>query len=462
MTRDLLVISDLHLGEALRPGQPMPEGASERERVLIEFLDHYRDEGSWKLVINGDMVDFLSITTKPDDLGTVQGLHPDDHHYGLAQREDSAELQLRQVLERHQGFTRALARFVAHGHDLAIVAGNHDAAFHFARVQDAFIEALADAWTPEPTHVRTASELADAVTFHDWFLFEDGLAWIEHGHQYDAYCSFENQLDPLDPERDEIDPTVSGVAMRYVNNHFIPEGELAEEWSFTGYLSFALSSKRPGAIISAYVAMVSRLLSRSRAKRRERLIRKKRHLLRLRMLAARARLPEWKLAIVDRQRRSPASIDPREVLSALMLDRLALTAATAGLIAGCVALPIAWTHALLFAVGIALIAFGLDGWLATVREDVQPQDRMRRVAGLIRRMLATPVVVMGHAHDAMVDRSPDGTYVNTGTWVAGDRHHPHALRAFTHLVLRRTERGPSGALMRWVNGRSVHLESLSG
>jgi hypothetical protein len=75
-------------------------------------------------------------------------------------------------------------------------------------------------------------------------------------------------------------------------------------------------------------------------------------------------------------------------------------------------------------------------------------------------MLATPVVVMGPAHDAMVERAVDGTYVNTGTWVAGDRHHPHALRAFTHLVLRRTPSGPSGTLRRWVNGRSVHVASV--
>ncbi|TNE91391.1 MAG: hypothetical protein EP330_05335 [Deltaproteobacteria bacterium] len=460
MNRDLLVISDLHLGEAHRPGFPLSEDAQDREAALVEFLDHYRTRGEWKLVINGDMVDFLSITTSPADIGTVRGLHPDDHHYGMAQRADSAALQLEQVLVVHHRFVQALADFVGDGHELAIVVGNHDAAFHFPEVQAVLVNALARAWRPDPARLRTAGELAEAVSFHDWFLLEDGLAWIEHGHQYDAYCSFEHQLDPLDPERDELDPTVSGVAMRYVSNHFIPHGENAEEWSFSGYLAFAFTSGKLGEVIGAYAAMSARLLARARVRRRLRAERRKRHMARLRMLAQRARLPEWKLAIVDAQRRMPASNDVREVLSALMLDRLALTGGALGFFGVGLMLPVTWGQALLLGLGVTLLAIGFDSWLASTREDVQPQDRMRRVAQLIRRMIAAPVVVMGHAHDAMVERTADGVYVNTGTWVAGDKRHPNALRAFTHLVLKRTPKGPSGGLFRWVNGRSVQLEPV--
>lgn len=460
MPRDLLIISDLHLGEALRPGVPLSVDAAEREDALVEFLEHYRSRGAWKLVINGDMVDFLSMTLRPAEMGHLVGLHPDDHHYGVAQRADSAALQLRHVLDEHKRFVQALSDFVASGHELALVIGNHDAAFHFGAVRAVFLSALADAWRPHPDHVRTASELEEVVHFHDWFLHEQGVAWIEHGHQYDAYCSFEHQLDPLAPERDELDPTISGVAMRYVSNHFIPHGENAETWSFSGYLAFAFTSGKLGEVVRAYAAMSSRLLQRAVRRRQELASRRKQHLSRLRELARRARLPEWKLAIVDQQRRRPASTNVREVLSALMLDRLLLTLGTLAVLLGALVLPMTWGWALVAVVTAASVALGVDRWLAWTREDVQPQQRMRRTAGLIRRMLAAPVVVMGHAHDAVLERSVDGIYVNTGTWVRGDKTHPNALRAFTHLVLRRSPRGPTGGLFRWVNGRSVQLESL--
>src|SRR4029079_18724643 len=73
MTRfNTLVISDLHLGEDL---SPVATEASRLhvdivERQLVAFLRHYtrRREGGlpWRLVVNGDLVDFLSVSIGPD------------------------------------------------------------------------------------------------------------------------------------------------------------------------------------------------------------------------------------------------------------------------------------------------------------------------------------------------------------------------------------------------------------
>src|SRR5688500_12064612 len=75
-----LVISDLHLGEDLSPT------ASEAtrlhvelvERQLLQFLRHYsrrREQGRpWRLVVNGDLIDFLSVSIRPD--------HPQWHLLG--------------------------------------------------------------------------------------------------------------------------------------------------------------------------------------------------------------------------------------------------------------------------------------------------------------------------------------------------------------------------------------------
>src|SRR6187397_2626215 len=67
-----LVISDLHLGEDL---SPVATEASRLhvdivERQLCAFLRHYtrRREGGlpWRLVVNGDLIDFLSISIGPE------------------------------------------------------------------------------------------------------------------------------------------------------------------------------------------------------------------------------------------------------------------------------------------------------------------------------------------------------------------------------------------------------------
>ena len=71
--KNILVISDLHLGEDLK-GNVTPASYLRRlvhlERELGSFLDHYRswqlDGRPWTLVINGDMVDFMSVMILPD------------------------------------------------------------------------------------------------------------------------------------------------------------------------------------------------------------------------------------------------------------------------------------------------------------------------------------------------------------------------------------------------------------
>src|SRR5215470_5544544 len=84
---NILVISDLHLGEDLRPG-----GANvsylrhlvKLERELESFLSHYAHhrigDRPWCLVVNGDMVDFMSVMILPDD---EPGDEAEDKLYGL-------------------------------------------------------------------------------------------------------------------------------------------------------------------------------------------------------------------------------------------------------------------------------------------------------------------------------------------------------------------------------------------
>jgi len=61
---NILVISDVHLGEDLRPGGEALEHVARAERGLVAFLRYYTrsrlDGLPWKLVVNGDLVDLLA------------------------------------------------------------------------------------------------------------------------------------------------------------------------------------------------------------------------------------------------------------------------------------------------------------------------------------------------------------------------------------------------------------------
>ena len=72
---NLLVLSDVHLGSDLvqhcRPGAPLRSAASSRrDRDLAALLDWYRArpvEGRpWRLVIAGDLVDFVGMSVSGD------------------------------------------------------------------------------------------------------------------------------------------------------------------------------------------------------------------------------------------------------------------------------------------------------------------------------------------------------------------------------------------------------------
>src|SRR4030095_12151095 len=136
LDKNILVISDLHLGEDLRPG-----GANvsylrhlvKLERELENFLAHYTahrlDDRPWRLVVNGDMVDFMSVMILPDE--KCEDSDEEDKLYGLGFGERQSQRKMEQVIARHKGVFRQLGEFVRAGNDLVIVVGNHDVEFHY-------------------------------------------------------------------------------------------------------------------------------------------------------------------------------------------------------------------------------------------------------------------------------------------------------------------------------------------
>ncbi|MCA9565114.1 MAG: hypothetical protein KC561_16565, partial [Myxococcales bacterium] len=78
-----LVVSDNHLGEFIKDHARIEylKRTADLDRDFCNFLEyfgnHRRGGKPWRLVINGDMLDFLTVTVKPSERaqGEVSGLN---------------------------------------------------------------------------------------------------------------------------------------------------------------------------------------------------------------------------------------------------------------------------------------------------------------------------------------------------------------------------------------------------
>lgn len=151
----VIVISDLHLGGA-------PPCMMSHTEPLEKFLRHLPTPGSdeaLELVIAGDFVDFLAIP--PEAAWT-----PDPA---------AAHKKLEEVMYQSSPCApifAALEEFVAAGHRLTVMVGNHDVEMGLPPVQEAFLR-------------RIGAARHQVVFVDDGRAHQIGEVLIEHGNRYD-------------------------------------------------------------------------------------------------------------------------------------------------------------------------------------------------------------------------------------------------------------------------------------
>src|SRR5262249_5438897 len=161
-----------------------------------------------------------------------------------------------------------------------------------------------------------------------WFYFQENLVWVEHGHQYDDYCSFDYVLNPVEPAREEVVLSVGAASFRYVTNHI--EGSdphQLESWDFLGFFRFFVLSRGPRQmwpLAKGYLGMAAKMLGLRRALTDPGVgeARRRTHRERLRALAARHKLSEATLVAVDELRHKPVVTNLLRLMMTLMLDRV--------------------------------------------------------------------------------------------------------------------------------------------
>ena len=452
---NLLVLSDVHLGSDLvqhsQPGAPTRSASSRRrDRDLAALLDWYaaRPEGGhpWRLVIAGDLVDFVGMSVSSPGGTLVTAPNPDEEVHGLGSAVDHTLAKLALVAEHHREVFAALARFVASGNSLVVVRGNHDVDLHWEPVQAAFRDILVGHGAP-----------AGSIELVDWFYYEEGVVFVEHGHQYDDYCSYEHVLHPVvpsDPSRSAR--SLSDILLRYVVRPTRGMRETGHDTaSAIDYLRFGIRLGARGILQLGrrFVLAVATLLGVWHDHMSDAALWvRKEHERKMAMLAEARQLSLVKLQALASLQRPPITKSVLRLLAGVMLDRVAVAVvATLALVWLLVA---RWTPLLGVTAGAGLAGLTTLGWLwRRARGDIDASAALRERAARVGSVFPAAFVVMGHTHlPELRPSGADSSYVNVGAWAEeevdeGELTPLPATR--THLVVRLVDGRPSAALLAW-------------
>src|SRR3954465_3479644 len=255
---NLLAISDLHLGCDLKPAARLDKPRS-TDAPLASFLDWHathRDGGKpWRLILNGDIVDFVTITLVPHEPVPFE-ISAEERAIGLAPTEPKCVWKLRRTAERHAAVFDALARFVHRGNSVHIIRGNHDSEWRWPAVQEEFRRILTE------RSGAPRRKIDRRVEFHDWFYLEPGFFYAEHGHAHDHY-SVQTDFFSAHNDDSEIELPLSSKVLRYFVNRYTEQVEVADDvdaWGVKEYLDWVLKAGNPLRVAADYFVMVFRVL----------------------------------------------------------------------------------------------------------------------------------------------------------------------------------------------------------
>jgi UDP-2,3-diacylglucosamine pyrophosphatase LpxH len=242
-----VILSDLHINI----GIPQPMGRwplvedfffdAEFESLLRKLRTEAQGDGSpsfrWTLIINGDFAEFLQILDWPGDpvsrrggkiewnlenyefgpggwaeapWKTVPGFQKEIRD-GLASGEDESAWKLKRVYDGHRVVFKAIADFVAAGHSVVMIKGNHDVEFYWPGVKEQFIRLLCH--SIDYPYTKCQAQLGEwrnqdfrgacqifanggTIEFAE-LSYEDELVYVEHGNQYEPANSFAHFDEPI-------------------------------------------------------------------------------------------------------------------------------------------------------------------------------------------------------------------------------------------------------------------------
>jgi len=468
---NLLVVSDTHLGELSKDRSRIAylKASSVLDREFCDLLEHYLAHSPggrpWRLVLGGDIVDFLQVTMVPRrDLARREygfDVSATERRVGLDNGPAKVRWKLQRVMDRHRVFFTFLADFVGRGNEVVIVRGNHDAEFFWGQVHQAFRERLVRIYfADERIEGESPEEFAARIQFHPWFYYEPELLYFEHGHQYDEYSCLEHLLYPVLPwDHQRMEWPAVSLAVRWVVNLMSGfKTHEKDEWTFLDYFRWmaTLRTRQIPRLLRAYVRMCQVTLGYWLQRRRS----DARPLAELhaqvrRTIAQESGLPEETLDAIEALQRRPVHLTLGGSLNLTFIDRWSLIAADIAAVAALAVAGASWPIWLGAVPVLGLANWWLLRWMGA-RMDTWPVGKLREAARRIHDLVGTRYVVMGHSHAPEVVQigHAGACYVNIGSWLHYEGVEPHPPGecdcGLTHLVMAGEDEAPPEAeLRRW-------------
>jgi hypothetical protein len=310
---------------------------------------------------------------------------------------------------------------LAEGHEVVMISGNHDVQLTLPEVREAVAEALIDATVALPREQGASldrASLRERVVFRAWFhKTADGIV-IEHGNQYDYYCSFRYPMAPFGRDPREIQPTLGSLTARNLVSRmgfFNPHVDSSFMLSALGYMAhwtrYYLFSRHSLAWAWA-VGAVRTALELLRVREPESRARRRAN------IAAASRETGVSLKQAARHARLCARpVEERlgQVLRELWLDR-------ALLLGGVLAFAATW---LVLADGVLAAGAALAPMVMLGYELVVPKPPLdanwkavQRAARKVGKVHRAKAVVFGHTHHPEGAWEQGVFFGNTGSWSA--------------------------------------------
>jgi UDP-2,3-diacylglucosamine pyrophosphatase LpxH len=474
-----ILFSDVHLGSDLvQHARPWTlaklKRAARIDHELVSMLSYYRGHADpavpWRLVIAGDLVDFIGMSVAPmEDPSLAHTLTEEEREHGLGSTDDHAAYKMRAVVERHARVFDELAMFISEGHSIVLIRGNHDIDFHWEKARHVFVDAVLDRIPDAAAYLREA--LHTRIEFHPWFYYVEGLLYVEHGHQYDELCSYPHLLAPYsaaDPKRTTW--SFADVLLRFIvrpTRGLDSEGH--EHLTFVSYLRLAWSLGARGALHLGwrYLRAIFNVLVlwRTQVSEHVQWLRAE-HERRMEELAARVQLGVDKLRALASLGAKPAIHQLGAIVRNLFIERILFAVTTFWVFVWCWLLSppgVYW-------VGLVLASLGSYGavhrW-STRGRVIDASEALRRGAERIAALMPAKFIVMGHTHQPRVQPIQAGgthaVYVNLGNWGVDDidvDERPYDAPR-THLVIRHLDGAPRAEFCRWNSKTGVECTPLS-